>query len=242
MTARGRAITPAMREARLSVVIPALDAAAVLPATLAALEEGRRSGLVEEVLLVDGGSADGTADLAEAAGATVIAAQQADRGQQLAQGAQSAQAPWLLFLHADTRLTAGWAAVARRFIENPLAIDRAAYFRLQLDDPAREARWIERLANWRAQRLGLPYGDQGLLIGRDFYDVLGGYSPIPLMEDVDLARRVGRRHLVALSARAVTSAERYRRDGWWLRPLRNLSILTLYFIGLPPAWLRRLYG
>lgn len=231
-----------MRETRLSVVIPVFNAAAVLPATLAALEEGRRAGLIEEILLVDGGTSDGTADLAEASGATHLLAEQADRGRQLRQGAAAAQAQWLLFLHADTRLASGWAAVVRRFMENPLTVERAGYFRLQLDDPAREARWIERLANWRAGRLGLPYGDQGLLIGRDFYEVLGGYSSIPLMEDVDLVRRIGRRQLVALSSRAVTSAARYQRDGWWLRPLRNLSILTLYFLGLPPIWLKRLYG
>ena len=72
--------------------------------------------------------------------------------------------------------------------------------------------------------------------------MIGGFRPLPLMEDVELVRRIGRRRLVALDGEAVTSAARYRRDGWWARPLRNLTLLALYFLGLPPGWLRRLYG
>ena len=115
-------------------------------------------------------------------------------------------------------------------------------FRFALDDPDPRARRIERLARWRGRVLGVPYGDQGLLISRAFYDVLGGYRPLPLMEDVDMVRRIGRRRLVELDAAAVTSAARYRAGGWWLRPVRNLSILGLYFLGAPPALLKRLYG
>ena len=118
----------------------------------------------------------------------------------------------------------------------------AAVFRFVLDDEDARARRVERLTRWRARVLGLPYGDQGLLISRRFYEGLGGYRPIPLMEDVDLARRIGRRRLEVLEADAVTSSERYRRDGWIVRPLRNLTILALYFLGLPPRLLVRLYG
>jgi hypothetical protein len=98
------------------------------------------------------------------------------------------------------------------------------------------------MAAWRARRLGLPYGDQGLLIGRAFLESLGGYPPLPLMEDVALVRRIGRRRLDALAADAVTSAARYRREGYVARPLRNLFCLGLYFAGVPPAAIRRLYG
>ncbi len=98
------------------------------------------------------------------------------------------------------------------------------------------------MANWRAATLGLPYGDQGLLIAKGFYEALGGYRPLPLMEDVEFARRIGRRRMVILEAEAVTSAARYRRHGWWLRPLRNLTLLGLYFLGAPPRILLRLYG
>ncbi len=226
----------------LSIVIPALDAAGTLPATLAALEEGRRAGFLAEVILVDGGSSDGTVAIAAEAGAGVVEVGAPGRGRQLAKGEAAARGDWLLFLHADTCLAPGWTDAVGRFLSDPAMAERAGYFRLRLDDPAPQARLIERIANWRARRLGLPYGDQGLLIARAFYEGLGGFRPLPLMEDVELVRRIGRRRLVALDGEAVTSAARYRRDGWWARPLRNLTLLSLYFLGLPPGWLRRLYG
>jgi hypothetical protein len=79
-------------------------------------------------------------------------------------------------------------------------------------------------------------------MARVLYRQVGGFRALPLMEDVDLARRIGRRNLVALDADAVTSARRYERDGWLARPARNLSCLALYFAGLSPAVIRRLYG
>src|SRR5262249_6449201 len=105
----------------------------------------------------------------------------------------------------------------------------------------RRARRVERLVAWRCRTFGLPYGDQGLVLARGFYRRLGGFRPLPLMEDVDLVRRIGRRPLVMLEAGAVTSARRYERDGWLRRPLRNLACLTLYFAGLPTPVLQRLY-
>ncbi|MDJ0608709.1 MAG: TIGR04283 family arsenosugar biosynthesis glycosyltransferase [Kiloniellales bacterium] len=232
-------MTPAPK---ISVLIPALDAEEGLPAVLDSLEPGRREGLVAEVLLCDGGSKDQTARVARDRGARVLSAGRANRGRQLATAAAAAGTDWLLFLHADTRLAAGWAGAAQRFMAVPRNERRAGYFRLVLDDPAPQARRVEAVANWRARRLGLPYGDQGLLIAKSLYGSLGGYRPLALMEDVDFARRLGRRRLIMLEGEAITSAARYRKGGWLLRPLRNLSILLLYFAGLPPAWLKRLYG
>ena len=229
-----------MTAAPLSIVIPALDAAGTLPKTLAALEEGREIGLLGEVIVVDGGSSDGTAELARAAGATLLSAQRG-RGLQLAAGGEAARGAWLLFLHADSRPESGWVETVRAFIDAPDAEARAGWFRLRLDDPEPAARRIERLAAWRARRLGLPYGDQGLLMSRALYDALGGYRPLPLMEDVELIRRIGRGRLRPLDAAVFTSARRYRRDGWWLRPIRNLMLLAGYFLGVPPRLLARCY-
>jgi hypothetical protein len=88
----------------------------------------------------------------------------------------------------------------------------------------------------------MPYGDQGLLIQRDLLAQVGGMRPIPLMEDVDLVRRLGRRRLVALDADAVTSAARWERDGYLRRSARNLCCLALWFAGVPPRWIVRLYA
>lgn len=225
----------------LSIVIPTLNTATQLGATLDALEEARDAGLALELVVVDGGSEDDTVGLAKARGARVLVTTPS-RGGQLVAGGAAATGAWLLFLHADTWLEPGWSKAVARFVAEPANEERAAVFRLALDDDGRSARRIERLAAWRCRALGLPYGDQGLLISRAFYCRLGGFRPLSLMEDVDLVRRIGRSRLVFLDERALTSAARYRRDGWLLRPARNLSCLALYFLGLPPHILQRLYA
>ncbi len=220
----------------VTVVIPALNAASSIGAAIAAAK-----GAVTDIVIADGGSSDETPERARAAGAVVVAAQRG-RGSQLAAGAAEATQPWLLFLHADTSLGDGWAAEVARFLSRPDAAEYASAFRLVLDDESPQARRVERLAAWRARALGLPYGDQGLLVSRSLYEAVGGFRPIPLMEDVDLVRRIGKRRLRFFESPAVTSAERYRRDGWRARPLRNLFCLFLYFLGVPPRAIARLYG
>jgi len=88
----------------------------------------------------------------------------------------------------------------------------------------------------------VPYGDQGLLMPKSLYEEIGGYRPLPLMEDVDIVRRLGRRRLHLLRAKAFTSAERFRREGYLRRSARNLLCLALYSLGVPAPVLQRLYG
>jgi len=225
----------------LSIVIPTLNAATTLKATLAALGEAKAIGLESECIVVDGGSTDGTVALAHDQNARVHMTA-AGRGAQLKAGGELARGDWLLFLHADTRLEPGWSHEVLRFISLPDNAERAAVFRYALDEASAPARRLERLVEWRCRLLALPYGDQGLLINHRFYRRLGGFAILPLMEDVDFVRRIGRKRLVILTARAVTSAARYRRDGWLLRPARNLSCLALYLLGVPPRFIRRLYA
>jgi len=222
----------------LSIVIPALDCADSLARTLTVLARTGDSRL--DVVVVDGGSADHTRDVAATAGARVLEAG-GGRGAQLAAGAGAAIGDNLFFLHADTLPGPGWAEATVRFSADLSNRRRAAYFRFTLADPTPAARRLERAVAWRARTLGLPYGDQGLLLERRFYEDIGGFKPLPLMEDVDMARRIGKRNLVALDVPAVTSAARYRARGYIARPLRNLTCLGLYFLGLPPALIARLY-
>lgn len=219
----------------LSVVIPARNAAAALPATLAALGPWPR-----EVIVAECGSPDGTAIVAAECGARVVPAPEG-RGVQLAAGVAAAQMPWLLLLHADTRLGEGWAEAVSAFVAERGAEGRAGYFRFRLDDDAPAARRLERAVAWRCRRLGLPYGDQGLLIHRLLLERIGGIPELPLMEDVTLVRRLGRRRLAPIAADAVTSAERWRREGYLRRSARNLALLSLWFAGVPPRLLARLY-
>jgi rSAM/selenodomain-associated transferase 2 len=222
----------------ISVIVPTLNAAGTLPETLAAL---RSSTMVREVIVADGGSLDETISLATAASVRVIAASPG-RGNQLAAGAAAALGGWLLFLHADCRLEPGWESAVDVFLTAPAAESRAGYFDLALDDPAPVARRLEYIVACRCRVLALPYGDQGLLIARTLYDSIGGFAPLPLMEDVDLARRLGRHRLARIGARCFASARRYHRDGYVRRPLLNLLCLSLYFAGLPPDRIVRLYG
>jgi rSAM/selenodomain-associated transferase 2 len=218
---------------KISVVIPTLNAALSLPETLAALAP------VSEIVVADGGSTDATAIVAQAAGATVITAPRG-RGAQLAAGIAAATEEWLLLLHADTRLTPNWRAEAAKHIrQNP---DKAAWFRFTLDSADQRARRLERLVGWRCRVLSLPYGDQGLLIHRETLDAAGGMRPLPLMEDVDLVRRLGRHRLIGLNAGAVTSAAKWERDGWYRRSARNLLCLSLWHLGVPAARIARIYG
>jgi len=221
----------------ISAVIPTLNAAATLQQTLAAL---RRSAIVREIIVADGGSSDETVARAGMAGARVVAAPRG-RGSQLSAGAAVTSGDWLLFLHADCHLGPGWESAVSAFLAAPEAASRAGYFDLALDDAAPAARRLERIVAWRCRALALPYGDQGLLIARTLYEAVGGFAPLPLMEDVDLVRRLGRRRLARIGARCFASARRYRRDGYLRRPLRNLLCLSLYFVGVPPARIVRLY-
>jgi rSAM/selenodomain-associated transferase 2 len=223
---------------RISIIVPTLNVAETLPRLLRVLREAR---IVREIVVADGGSRDDTLRLARGAGAQAVVAPRG-RGIQLAAGAAAANSRWLLFLHADCRPEDGWEEAAAAFISAAGTVRRAGYFDFALDDPGPAARRLERIVAWRCRVLALPYGDQGLLISRELYDAVGGFAPIPLMEDVDLVRRLGRRRLAPIGVRCVVSARRYRRDGYWRRPLRNLCCLFLYFAGMPPRRLVRLYG
>lgn len=222
--------------AEISIVIPALNAAGGLQKSLPALMEGLRAGLIRELILSDGGSADATLDLAEEAGAVLVTGP-ASRGGQLKRGCAAAKGNWLLVLHADTVLGTGWADAAARHLEQ--GDGRPACFRLAFDAAGAAPAWVAGWANLRSRLFKLPYGDQGLLIRRRDYLAAGGYPDQPLMEDVALVRRL--KGIILLPATARTSAARYQRDGWLRRGSRNLRILLRYALGADPEKLAACY-
>jgi rSAM/selenodomain-associated transferase 2 len=229
-----------MQKPPLSIVIPTLNAMPSLADCLAALVEGSVAGLVREVIVVDGGSHDASTALAIDMGCKVVEAHERGRGAQLAQGARLAQGDWLMFLHGDTVLQAGWSEVVLGHVLGGQS-GKAAYFQLAFADGGRDGKRVAGLANWRAASFGLPYGDAGLLIGRDHYERVGGYQALALMEDVDLVRRIGRSHIHSLPVTAQTSGEKFVRGGWWRMPLRNVALVCAFLMGVNPTKLATWY-
>ena len=220
--------------APISIVIPTLNSACLLPATLLSLMEGLDAGLICEVVVTDGGSNDSTQVIAEAWGAEFIAGA-ASRGGQLRRGVAASRGEWVMVLHADTILQDGWAGeVRKRMHEGPLC------FSLAFKASGVAAKLVAAWANLRTDVLRLPYGDQGLLLRREEYDATGGYTDQPLMEDVALvcvlAQRVRR-----IRAHAFTGAEKYQQQGWMLRGAKNLILLLRYLAGAKPEDLARAY-
>ncbi|PCH94145.1 MAG: glycosyl transferase, partial [Rhodobacteraceae bacterium] len=159
------------------------------------------------------------------------------RALQMNRGANVASGRWLLFLHADTVLSSNWVQAFGAHINSS---DKAAYCNLAFDQTGFMAGFVAAWANFRSRFFGLPYGDQTLLISRKHYNATGGYRDIALMEDVAMARAIGRRK-VALPVTATTNADSYTQVGWLKRGRQNLGTLLLYFLGRDPDKLAKRY-
>lgn len=222
-------------QASISVVIPALNEAAVLGRTLEAAlrEEG------VEVIVADGGSRDGTREIASKAGAAVLAVSGV-RAARMNAGAAAAGGRILLFLHADTLLPSGYGALVRRALEDPATV--AGAFRFRTDGSGAAIRVVERVVNFRSSVLRWPYGDQGLFLEKRVFVEAGGFAPLPVMEDFDLVRRLRRRGPVVTLAEPVrTSARRWERSGVVRTTLRNQVMIAGFLAGVEPERLYRFY-
>ena len=233
---------PLKASAPVSIVIPTLNAGERLRACLSALAAGSLAGLVAEAVVVDGGSEDDTTAIADSFGARVVTAP-SGRGGQLEAGAAAARGAWLMFLHADTVLEEDWLGDVSAFVE---ADDmRAGVFTLAFDAKGLAPRIVAAGAMARTRWLKSPYGDQGLLISRRLYDAVGGFADMPLFEDVDMISRLvrhgGRGALHVFRTKAVTSPERYERDGYVGRVIKNAWHLAQYHAGVAPEKLARSY-
>lgn len=223
--------------APISVIVPTLNATGQLPVLADTLLAGLTDGLIHEMILSDGGSGDGIELVARELGAELIKGDRG-RGGQIARAIAMAEAPWLLILHADSCLSENWVMEARRHMEH--ATGKAGWFQLRFDATGPAPSLVAKGANLRARILGLPYGDQGLLISRRTLKQVGGFPELPLMEDLALARRL-RRRLVPLRAEITTSATRYQTEGWARRVIWNIGTLARYFLGVSPERLAKRY-
>ncbi len=219
----------------ISVVIPCLDEAATLPGAVGSA----RSEPAVEVIVADGGSRDGTGELALAMGCRLVRTP-AGRGRQIAAGAGLARGEIVLTLHADTRLPAGWGDEARRILARP-GVSLGA-FRFAVDRPGAGLRLIEKMV-WLRSRLGrMPYGDQALFMRAADLRAMGGPPQIDLMEDVELVRAARRLGRVAISPLpALSSARSWRQRGVWGNTIHNWLNFTAYTLGASPELLARRY-
>jgi rSAM/selenodomain-associated transferase 2 len=216
-----------------------------------------------EIIVAEAGNETGLESLSQGRPDIKLIRSRRGRGRQMNAAAELALGEWLLFLHADSQLPADWLNVFQAGTQQrehrteanpesriPNPEDRipnpedvvGGWFRFALDDAAWQARLIERAVAWRVRLLRLPYGDQGLFVRRRTFAALGGYCDIPLMEDVEfVGRLVDLGRVVELPRTITTSARRWRRDGWLRRSARNMTLLSLYFCGVPPRVLARWY-
>jgi rSAM/selenodomain-associated transferase 2 len=219
----------------VSVVVPVL---ADLDATRE-LIAGIPVDLRAEIIIAAAGTEPGDSLRQGRPDVTVLHTRQG-RGRQMNAGAGLARGEWLLFLHADSRLPPDWLDL----FQSPYVRGAVGgWFRFALDDQAWQARMLERAVAWRVRLFRLPYGDQGLFVRRRTFGELGGYRDLELMEDVEfVGRLVKAGPVIEFPQPLVTSARRWRRDGWFRRSARNVTLLCLYFCGVPPRTLARWYA
>jgi rSAM/selenodomain-associated transferase 2 len=220
----------------ISVIIPALNEQFGIAATLRAVF-ALGSGL--EVIVVDGGSEDGTADAAAREGARILQSERG-RGVQLAKGASEARGEVLWFVHADTLPHPDALAGIHAALGDPGVA--GGNFRLRFDGRTRAARFLNRLQGLRAW-LGWHYGDNTIFVRRDVYWKIGGFRPYPLFEDADLVQRIRRAgRFVTLAGPVTTSSRRFENGRFLSTGLLWIVLQALYWLGLPPRALARLYA
>jgi len=189
---------------------------------------------------VDGGSTDATAAVAARCPQVSLVSSPRGRARQMNAGARCARGDVLLFLHADTLLPDGALAAVEAATRDPGVV--AGRFDVRFDNPRRVFRMIAWFMNRRSRWSGISTGDQAIFVRRESFDAVGGYPDIPLMEDVELCRRLKRRgHMAALRLRVTTSARKWEQEGAVRTILLMWALRLLYRVGVSPARLHRWY-
>lgn len=220
---------------RISVIVPLLNEARAIAGTLAALEPLEP----DELLLVDGGSDDGTPDLCRRRGIEVVNAPRG-RALQMNHGARRATGDALLFLHADTRLPASAFGDMRRALADPEVV--GGRFDVRLDGAGLMLALVGRMISWRSRMSKVGTGDQAIFVRRSVFEELGGYPEVPLMEDIAFSRALKRRGRIAcLRSRVTTSARRWQTHGVWRTIVTMWTLKSLYLLGVSPVRLKRYY-
>jgi rSAM/selenodomain-associated transferase 2 len=222
---------------RLSIIIPVLNEAAALESLLASLQAWRGDGC--EVILADGGSRDGSREAASGLCDRWVEAPRG-RASQMNAGARVGHGDALLFLHADTRLPADAPDLVRAALAGGALWGR---FDVRIVGRSRWLPLVSRMVNWRSRWTGVATGDQAIFIRRDVFERCGGFADIPLMEDVELSKRLRRLAPPAcLHGPALTSGRRWDKHGAWRTILLMWRLRAEYFFGADPRRLALKYG
>jgi rSAM/selenodomain-associated transferase 2 len=222
---------------RISIIMPVLNEARTLASTLRAAQALRQAGV--ELIIVDGGSDDTTLALCVGAADQVLQAPRG-RARQMNFGARQAGASTLLFVHADTTLPAG----AQDMVAERLSSGGHRWGRFDVSITGRAAMlpFIAACMNLRSRLTGIATGDQAIFVRRDAFDAVGGFPDQPLMEDVELSRRLRRLGRPAcIGAKVTTSGRRWDQHGVWRTILLMWRLRLLYWLGVPAERLARAY-
>ncbi|PXF49034.1 Glycosyltransferase AglJ [Gracilariopsis chorda] len=220
-----------------AVIIPTYNESSTISETVRAVLQRSTERL--QVIVADGFSTDDTAQKARRAGARVLRVR-GGRGQQLNKGAELAKAPNLLFLHADTKVPPAFDVHIKQLLQRPDVV--AGAFRLHIDSNMLGIKLVQQVANWRSIFFQRPYGDQGLFITKRQFDRIGGYEPMPFLEDYQIVRTLSRHGRIAIAnSSVVTNARRWETLGVARTTFFNQVILLAYHVGIQPSILRSWY-
>ena len=212
---------------KISIIIPTINEADNLPLLLSDLSIINTKG---EILIVDCGSKDRTIDIADIYGAKVYKSKERNRGLQLDIGAKNSKGEWLIFLHADTRLTHNWLSKIMPILNGEE--NYIYFFKFKINHKKMIYRLLEILVNFRSQYFKQPYGDQGLIIHRSTYFKNNGFRKIPLMEDLDFLRRLNnKKDLKQLNLPIFTSSRKWERTNIFYQAFKNWNFRRRWLKG-----------
>ena len=212
---------------KISIIIPTINEASNLPLLLSDLSSIQKEG---EIIIVDSGSEDKTIDVANIYGAKVFISKERNRGLQLDIGAKNSKGEWLIFLHADTRLTHDWFEKINSFLEGNK--NSIYYFEFKVNHKKIIYRVLEILVNFRSKFFKQPYGDQGLIIHRTTYFKNNGFRKIPLMEDIEFLNRLNnKKDLKQLNLPIFTSSRKWERTNIFVQAIKNWNLRRRWLKG-----------
>ena len=221
---------------KVTIVIPTYNSERTINNTLNILTK-----IFKNIIVVDGQSKDLTRKICNKYNIKLFTLKNNNRGIQLNLGSEKVFTNWILFLHADSILENTAIEEIEKFISSDENKYKAATFKLKFDQVNIYAFLLSKVVTFRSKYFKLPYGDQGLLISKAFYNKIGGYKNLPIMEDVEIIRNVGFRNIKILNSYIITDSIRYKSAGWLIRPFINLYCLTLYLLGFNIEIINKIY-